>query len=86
MQERQRAWLSEIVARVNDLFDGELTEQDKLVYVNDVLKGNAGRDALYGEAANDTFAARDKDADLLDGGKGKDRGEWDKKDSRERVP
>jgi type I restriction enzyme R subunit len=24
---------------VNDLFDGELSEQDKLVYVNNVLKG-----------------------------------------------
>lgn len=53
---------------------------------NDVLKGNAGPDALYGEAGNDTLATRDKEADLLDGGKGKDRGEWDRKDSRKRVP
>jgi type I restriction enzyme R subunit len=27
------------LAKVNDLFDGELTEDDKLVYVNNVLKG-----------------------------------------------
>jgi type I restriction enzyme R subunit len=39
VQERQRAYISEIIARVNDLFEGELTDQDKLVYVNDVLKG-----------------------------------------------
>ncbi|MBW3654507.1 MAG: DEAD/DEAH box helicase family protein [Gemmatimonadetes bacterium] len=39
VQERQKAYLSEIIARVNDLFSGELSEHDKLVYVNDVLKG-----------------------------------------------
>ncbi len=39
VQERERALLCEIIEKVNDLFDGELTEQDKLVYVNDVLKG-----------------------------------------------
>jgi type I restriction enzyme R subunit len=39
VQERQKAYLSELVQRVNDLFSGELSEQDKLVYVNDVLKG-----------------------------------------------
>jgi type I restriction enzyme R subunit len=39
VQDQQRASLAEIIARVNDLFDGELTDQDKLVYVNNVLKG-----------------------------------------------
>jgi type I restriction enzyme, R subunit len=39
IQDRERAHLSEIIAKVNELFDGELTDQDKLVYVNDVLKG-----------------------------------------------
>jgi type I restriction enzyme, R subunit len=39
VQERQHALFSEIIAKVNDLFEGELTDQDKLVYVNDVLKG-----------------------------------------------
>jgi hypothetical protein len=39
VQEKQRAWLAEIIARVNELFEGDLTDQDKLVYVNDVLKG-----------------------------------------------
>jgi type I restriction enzyme R subunit len=31
--------LSEIVAKLNDLFEGELTDEDRLVYVNNVLKG-----------------------------------------------
>src|SRR5208282_3046965 len=31
--------LAEIIARVNELFEGDLTDGDKLVYVNNVLKG-----------------------------------------------
>ena len=39
MQERQKALLREIIERVNELFEGELTEDNKLVYVNNVIKG-----------------------------------------------
>ena len=39
VQEKQRVYLSEIVAKVNELFEGELSDDDKLVYVNNVLKG-----------------------------------------------
>lgn len=39
LQEKTKLLLSEIVAKVNDLFDGELTDDDKLIYVNNVLKG-----------------------------------------------
>ncbi|HZT76398.1 MAG TPA: type I restriction endonuclease [Vicinamibacterales bacterium] len=39
VQQRQRALLREIIERVNDLFSGDLTEDDKLVYVNNVIKG-----------------------------------------------
>ncbi|HRF09993.1 MAG TPA: type I restriction endonuclease [Xanthobacteraceae bacterium] len=39
LQEKQKALLREIVAKVNDLFEGELTEDDRLVYVNNVIKG-----------------------------------------------
>lgn len=39
VQEKEKVRLLELIARVNDLFDGELTEGDKLVYVNDVIKG-----------------------------------------------
>ena len=36
---RKRARLGEIIAKVNDLFGADTTEGDKLVYVNDVIKG-----------------------------------------------
>jgi type I restriction enzyme, R subunit len=39
VQEKERALLAEIIQKVNDLFDGDLTDQDKLVYVNNVIKG-----------------------------------------------
>jgi type I restriction enzyme R subunit len=39
MQERLKAPLREIIERVNDLFEGDLTEDDMLIYVNDVLIG-----------------------------------------------
>jgi type I restriction enzyme R subunit len=39
LQERQTALLREIIQRVNDLFEGDLTEGDQLVYVNDIIKG-----------------------------------------------
>jgi type I restriction enzyme R subunit len=39
VQEKQKALLIEIIERVNDLFEGDLTDQDKLVYVNNVIKG-----------------------------------------------
>ncbi len=39
VQEREKALLSAIIEKVNDLFQGELTDQDKLVYVNSVIKG-----------------------------------------------
>jgi len=39
VQERERARLDEIIEKVNTLFEGELSDQDKLVYVNNVLMG-----------------------------------------------
>ena len=39
MQEKETAYLSEIIEKVNDLFEGELTDQDKLVYVHKVIMG-----------------------------------------------
>lgn len=37
--EKQKAYLIEIIEKVNDLFKGELTDNDKLVYVNNVIRG-----------------------------------------------
>ena len=39
VQEKEKAFFAEIISKVNDLFEGELTDQDKLVYVNNVIKG-----------------------------------------------
>jgi type I restriction enzyme R subunit len=55
LHEKQKALLSEIVQRVNDLFDGDLTEDDKLVYVNNVIKGKMlESQTLRQQAANNT--------------------------------
>ncbi|WP_454741347.1 type I restriction endonuclease subunit R [Cupriavidus necator] len=39
VQDKQKAFLEEIIQKVNGLFEGELTDDDQLVYVNGVLKG-----------------------------------------------
>ncbi|CPF96586.1 type I restriction component of type I restriction-modification system [Burkholderia pseudomallei] len=39
VQEKQKAYLNEIIEKVNGLFEGDLTDDDQLVYVNGVLKG-----------------------------------------------
>lgn len=39
VQEKEKALLTEIIAKVNDLFVGELTDNDQLIYVNNVIKG-----------------------------------------------
>jgi type I restriction enzyme R subunit len=39
VQDKQQAFLLEIIEKVNGLFEGELTDEDQLVYVNGVLKG-----------------------------------------------
>ncbi len=39
VREKEKAWLSEIIKKVNDLFEGDLTDDDKLVFVNNVIKG-----------------------------------------------
>jgi type I restriction enzyme R subunit len=55
VQEKQKALLGEIIAKVNDLFEGELTEEDKLVYVNNVIKGKLlESEVLAQQAANNT--------------------------------
>jgi len=55
VQEKMKALLSEIIQKVNELFDGELTEQDKLVYVNNVLKGKLlESETLKQQAANNS--------------------------------
>jgi len=42
LQEKERAWLNEIIKKVNDLFERELMDQGKWVYVNNVINGKLG--------------------------------------------
>ncbi|WP_234446587.1 hypothetical protein [Luteimonas sp. MC1750] len=39
VQEKQQAYLAEIIEKVNGLFEGGLSDGDQLVYVNGVIKG-----------------------------------------------
>lgn len=70
VQDKQKAMLSEILQKVNDLFDGELTDDDKLIYVNNVLLGKLlESEQLVQQAMNNSkgqFAnSPDLDSELL---------------------
>lgn len=55
VQEKEKSLLNEIIEKVNDLFDGDLTDQDKLVYVNNVIKGKLlESEKLQQQAANNS--------------------------------
>lgn len=55
VREPEKVYLSQIIAKVNDLFEGELTEDDKLVYVNNVLRGKLlESDLLVAQAKGNT--------------------------------
>ena len=55
VRDKDKALLAEIIQKVNDLFEGELTDDDKLVYVNHVLKGKMlESEVLAQQAVNNT--------------------------------
>lgn len=55
VQEKQQAYLVDIIEKVNGLFEGELSDDDQLVYVNGVLKGKLlENETLIQQAANNT--------------------------------
>ena len=57
VQDKQKALLAAIIAKVNDLFEGELTDDDQLIYVNNVIKGKLlESDSLRLQAQNNTKA------------------------------
>lgn len=57
IQEKEKARLAEIIAKVNDLFEGDLTDDDRLVYVNNVIKGKLlESEELMVQARNNTKA------------------------------
>ncbi len=51
VRDKEKALLAEIIAKVNDLFEGELTDDDKLVYVNNVIKGKLLESEVLAEQA-----------------------------------
>ena len=55
IQEKEKAYLAAIIEKVNDLFEGDLSDQDKLVYVNNVIKGKLlESEKLRQQASNNT--------------------------------
>ena len=55
VQEKEKALLLEIISKVNDLFEGDLTDDDQLVYVNNVIKGKLlESEVLTQQASNNT--------------------------------
>lgn len=55
VRERPKAFLAEIIEAVNELFHGDLTDSDKLVYVNNVIRGKLMEsELLQKQAANNT--------------------------------
>ncbi len=55
VQEQQKVYMTALIEKLNDLFEGDLTDQDKLVYVNNVIKGKLlDSEKLQQQAANNT--------------------------------
>ncbi|MFN0022198.1 MAG: hypothetical protein ACKVP0_28445, partial [Pirellulaceae bacterium] len=66
LRDKEKAYRVEIIEKVNDLFQGELTDQDKLVYVNNVIKGKLLESkTLRQQAANNTKEQFANSPDLL---------------------
>jgi type I restriction enzyme R subunit len=57
VQDKEKARLAEIIEKVNGLFEGDLTDDDQLVYVNEVIKKKMlESDELVTQATNNTKA------------------------------
>lgn len=55
VQEKQTVYMAELIEKLNELFGGDTTEQDQLVYVNHVIKGKmVESQTLMQQAANNT--------------------------------
>jgi type I restriction enzyme R subunit len=67
VQEKQQAYLAEIIQKVNGLFEGQLTDDDQLVYVNGVLKGKLlENQTLVQQAASNSKEQFSNSPDLKD--------------------
>ena len=67
VQEKQQANLAEIIEKVNGLFEGQLTDDDQLVYVNGVIKGKLlENETLLQQAASNSKSQFANSPDLSD--------------------
>jgi type I restriction enzyme R subunit len=67
VQEKEKAYLAEIIQKVNGLFEGELTNEDQLVYVNGVLRGKLlENETLMKQAASNSKEQFANSPDLKD--------------------
>jgi type I restriction enzyme, R subunit len=67
VQDKQHALLAEIIEKVNGLFEGQLTDEDQLVYVNGVLKGKLlENQTLVNQAASNSKEQFANSPDLKD--------------------
>jgi len=65
VNDKQKIALEELIAKVNDLFEGDLTPGDKLVYVNNAIKGKLMENKeLMNQAANNTKQQFESSPDL----------------------
>lgn len=55
IQDKEKVFLAQIVEKLNNLFEGDVTDDDRLIYVNNVLKGKLLENkTLIQQAANNT--------------------------------
>lgn len=68
IQDKEKALLSEIISHVNDLFSGELTDDDRITFVTKVIKGKMlESEILQTQAANNTKEQFASSPDLAQG-------------------
>ena len=66
VQEKQQAFLNEIIEKVNGLFEGDVSDGDKLVYVNGVIKGKLlENETLVRQAASNSKNQFDNSPDVM---------------------
>tara|TARA_R110000744_G_scaffold255462_1_gene370962 strand:- start:16595 stop:19684 length:3090 start_codon:yes stop_codon:yes gene_type:complete len=67
VHEKQKALLAQIIEKVNELFDGDLSDSDKLVYVNNVIRGKLMEsEKLRQQAANNSKGQFSNSPDLYE--------------------
>ncbi|PRF31906.1 type I restriction endonuclease subunit R [Burkholderia multivorans] len=66
VQDKDKVLLDEIIQKVNGLFEGELTDEDQLVYVNGVIKGKLlENEMLVQQAASNSKEQFSNSPDLV---------------------